>query len=114
MLQAEDQYPDENKILALMSAEIGGMNSVEPIIAAAECGLPVVDCDGIGRAFPKLEHFLPFINGCPATPAAISDEKGEVVAVVSIDSVAGLEDYFRKHTIRLGYACYLQFISKLM
>eukprot|EP00794_Sanderia_malayensis_P007001 gene7000-7786_t len=94
---------DENlPILALLSLEIGGMNSVEAIISASQSGLPVIDCDGMGRALPKLEHLIPVINGCSPIPAAISDEKGEVVAVVSVDSPNDLENFFRLHTIRMG------------
>ena len=40
---------------ALISNEIGGSNSVEPLIAAAMAGLPVVDADGMGRAFPEFQ-----------------------------------------------------------
>ena len=37
---------------ATMSIESGGMNSIRPIYLAARLGIPVVDCDGMGRAFP--------------------------------------------------------------
>ena len=40
------------KVAALMSAEIGGSNGLLPISWAARIGLPVVDADGMGRAFP--------------------------------------------------------------
>ena len=43
------------KIVAVMSAEIGGMNALEPLVVSARTGLPVVDCDGMGRAFPELQ-----------------------------------------------------------
>ncbi len=49
------------KIVAVMSAEIGGLNSMEPLVVAAKTGLPVVDCDGMGRAFPELQVELVFI-----------------------------------------------------
>ena len=38
-----------------MSAEIGGANAIEPLEVAAMLNLPVVDCDGMGRAFPELQ-----------------------------------------------------------
>lgn len=38
----------------LVPGEVGGSNSVRPIVAAAQSGLPVVDADGMGRAFPEL------------------------------------------------------------
>ena len=42
-LRAIEDFVDE-KATALISNEIGGSNSVEPLIAAAKAGLPVVDC----------------------------------------------------------------------
>src|SRR5579875_3172668 len=39
-------------VAALMSAEIGGSNGLQPISWAARIGLPVADADGMGRAFP--------------------------------------------------------------
>lgn len=44
-----------DKISALLCLEIGGLNSVEPLVLGAETSLPVVDCDGMGRAFPELQ-----------------------------------------------------------
>ena len=43
------------RVVAVMAGEIGGMNSMEPLIVAAQVGLPAVDCDGMGRAFPELQ-----------------------------------------------------------
>ncbi|XGU18921.1 DUF917 family protein [Rhodococcus sp. 3Y1] len=40
---------------ATMPMECGGINSMIPLLAAARRGLPVVDADGMGRAFPQLE-----------------------------------------------------------
>ena len=56
--------------------EAGGVNSTIPIVAAAQLGLPLVDADGMGRAFPELQMVLPTLYGVRATPMAISDEKG--------------------------------------
>ena len=43
------------RMSALISAEIGGANAMEPIITAAQSGLPVLDGDGMGRAFPEVQ-----------------------------------------------------------
>ena len=40
---------------ALICAEIGGLNSFEPLLAGTRLGLPVLDADGMGRAFPELQ-----------------------------------------------------------
>jgi DUF917 family protein len=42
----------KKKISSLMSVEIGGMNSLAPCATAALLDLPLVDVDGMGRAFP--------------------------------------------------------------
>ena len=35
-----------------MALEAAGINAMQPLIAAADTGLSVVDCDGMGRALP--------------------------------------------------------------
>lgn len=67
------------KIDALMPIEAGGVNSMMPIAAAARLGLPMVDADGMGRAFPELQMVTFTIGGCSATPMALVDEKGNSV-----------------------------------
>lgn len=42
------------KITSLVSAEIGGMNSIAPLYTAAQLDLPLVDADGMGRAYPEV------------------------------------------------------------
>ena len=63
-------------IYAFMPIEAGGVNSMLPIAAAARMGLPLVDCDGMGRAFPELQMVTFTIGGGSATPMALVDEKG--------------------------------------
>lgn len=63
-------------IHALMPIEAGGVNSMLPIAAAARLGLPLVDVDGMGRAFPELQMVTFTIGGGSATPMALVDEKG--------------------------------------
>ena len=41
------------RVDAVLPIEIGGSNGLAPLILAAKLGLPVVDCDGMGRAFPS-------------------------------------------------------------
>lgn len=63
-------------IYAFMPIEAGGVNSMLPIAAAARLGLPMVDVDGMGRAFPELQMVTFTIGGMKATPMALTDEKG--------------------------------------
>ena len=62
-----------------MPIEAGGVNSMLPIAAAARLGLPLVDVDGMGRAFPELQMVTFTIGGMSATPMALTDEKGNSV-----------------------------------
>ena len=38
---------------ATMPIECGGINSTLPLVVGATLGIPVVDADGMGRAFPS-------------------------------------------------------------
>jgi len=89
---------------ALISAEIGGANSMEPIIAAAYAGLPVIDGDGMGRAFPEVQMTTFFIYGAQAAPAAIADEKGNVVVFKEVIDMFWLETFARSVSVNMGAA----------
>ncbi|POF29106.1 DUF917 domain-containing protein [Roseibium marinum] len=64
---------------ALACQEIGGANSMEPLIIAAQAGIPVVDCDGMGRAFPEMQMTAYSIYGHQSTPSAMADPHGNIV-----------------------------------
>jgi uncharacterized protein len=64
------------KVDALISAEIGGVNSMFPLALGARSGLPVVDADGMGRAFPHIEMTTFSVYGCKATPCLLMDDNG--------------------------------------
>ena len=56
-----------NGLYAVMSCEIGGGNGLEPLAIGARMGLPVVDADFMGRAFPELQvtvQQLRFVKSC--------------------------------------------------
>jgi uncharacterized protein len=65
----------------LVPIEIGGLNSLIPLIAAAETGLPVVDGDAMGRAFPEAQMVLPTLAGIPTSPMALTDDKGNTTVL---------------------------------
>lgn len=43
------------RLAAVMAGEVGGGNGVEPLVVGARLGLPVLDADLMGRAFPELQ-----------------------------------------------------------
>jgi hypothetical protein len=60
-------------------AEAGGLNAVTPFATAAPRGIPVIDADGMGRAFPHLEMVTPTLYGGTATPCVFIDEHGNTM-----------------------------------
>lgn len=82
-------------------AEIGGVNSTIPIAAAAALGLPLIDGDGMGRAFPELQMVLPTLYGIDASPLAFSDEKGNVGVLNTVDN-AWTERIARVACVEMG------------
>jgi uncharacterized protein len=72
-LRALERYRSE-KARAILCAEIGGINALLPLVLAARTGLPVVDGDGMGRAFPQLQMVTYHIFGVPAAPMVMTDE----------------------------------------
>lgn len=86
---------------AVMSGEAGGLNSVVPFTVAAALGLPMVDADGMGRAFPELQMSIPAMIGVTAYPMAIADEKGNSAIINTINN-AWTETLARTVTIDMG------------
>lgn len=85
----------------VMPFEAGGLNSCFPMVLAAQAGLPMVDADGMGRAFPQLEMETFNVYGVSAAPIAMADEKGNV-ALVETESAAKAEYMARGICIRMG------------
>ena len=58
--------PGPGQLAAVMAGEIGGGNGIEPLVVGSRLGLPVVDGDLMGRAFPELQVQS-------QTPAAVAE-----------------------------------------
>lgn len=90
------------EVTHVVPSEIGGSNSVRPLIVAALAGIPVIDGDGMGRAFPELQMETYVMYGLPATPGALADHSGRQVVFDRIVDAAVLERYARAVTIQMG------------
>src|SRR5437763_12380223 len=78
------QFMTGRPVAALMSTEIGGGNGLLPITWAAAIGLPVVDADGMGRAFPEVPQVTMHLAGIAPSPCVMTDERGNLVVFRTI------------------------------
>jgi len=86
---------------ALMPIEIGGINSTIPIVASARSGIPLVNADGMGRAFPEIQMVTFNVYGYPPTPLSVVDEHLNAVVVDAKDAKTA-EDLVRSVAIQMG------------
>ena len=89
------------KAFATMPIEVGGINSTMPLVVGARLGLPVVDADGMGRAFPELQMETFAVYGVPGAPMVVSNEYGDSALIETADNKM-LEWIARGVTIRMG------------
>lgn len=74
------------KATAVTAVEVGGSNSMVPMVAALSLGVPMVDSDSMGRAFPETQMTSFHLNGLVASPLALMDERGNKVMIETIDT----------------------------
>lgn len=92
--------------VATMPIEVGGINSTIPLWVGAQLGIPIVDADGMGRAFPELQMETFAVYGVTGSPLAIVNEHGDN-AVIRATSNAQMEWMARGLTIRFGGCAYI-------
>src|SRR5438105_92565 len=97
------------QVTHVVCGEAGGINSTIPFVVAARTGLPLIDADGMGRAFPELQMLVPSMFGVSATPMVVADEKGNTVLLRTTGN-RWTERFARSATIEMGctalIACY--------
>src|SRR3546814_7058486 len=86
---------------AVLPIEIGGGNGLAPFIAAAELGIPVVDCDGMGRAFPESQMAIFNIRGLKACPSVLTASCGALTVIETDDNLTH-ERIARALSVALG------------
>jgi uncharacterized protein len=77
----------QRPVAALMPGEIGGGNGVQLVAWCARMGLPLVDADGMGRAFPEGDMCAMHVAGVSPAPAFFADERGNVVTALPVDAI---------------------------
>lgn len=105
LLQRMERYLGR-KVDAIIPAEVGGLNSIIPLALGAQVGLPVIDGDGMGRAFPHIEMVTFSVYGKTACPIFIENELGDSVIIERTTTDRKAEDVARAVTGVLGAMVY--------
>jgi uncharacterized protein len=100
------------QVYATIPIEAGGVNSMIPIAVAAQLGIPLVDADGMGRAFPELQMVTYHLDDIPASPMVIVDEKGNSVILKTITN-NWAEEIARVCTVTMGASVMISIYSML-
>jgi DUF917 family protein len=87
---------------AVMSLEIGGGNAIQPLLVAAETGLPVVDADSMGRAYPEAQMTTFAIGDLPMFPLTLADVRDNEVIVARAESWEWMERISRAACTAVG------------
>ena len=82
----------------LIAFEAGGFNSLVPLMVAAQLKLPVLDADGMGRAFPEMQMETFSIYGVSATPLTLVGNPGNSV-IINMTDANTAEKLIRQFTI---------------
>jgi DUF917 family protein len=89
---------------ALMCFQIGGANGLLPVTWAARCGLPLLDADGMGRAFPELRQQAMHVAGFGVSPVALTDGRGTTLVLRTTDDATAAR-LAREAATSLGGVC---------
>ena len=68
-------------VVAVMASEIGGSNGLLPVAYAAQLGLPLLDADAMGRAFPEVQMVSMHVAGLHPELIVLCDVVGSLVSV---------------------------------
>ncbi len=101
-LQAHDSTP----VTAVIGWEVGGCNGLLPLLLAARLGLPYVDVDGMGRAFPRIDQTTYDAAGLPTTPLAITEPSGNRAVL----DATGIEKLVR--TVMVDFGGWAMMVAK--
>ncbi|MEX0158666.1 MULTISPECIES: DUF917 domain-containing protein [unclassified Microbacterium] len=88
-------------VVAVMASEIGGSNGVGTAMWAARLGLPLLDADAMGRAFPEVQMVSFYVAGAPVAPLCMADFQGNVATFRPIDG-AWSESLARAFSVACG------------
>lgn len=90
------------KLQATIPIECGGVNSPVAYAAAGELGVPVIDVDGMNRAFPELQMTTWVTHGVHAAPTVSADDRKSVTVIDTRDSDLLSEAIARRTAMAYG------------
>ncbi|MGC9530217.1 MAG: DUF917 domain-containing protein [Candidatus Bipolaricaulaceae bacterium] len=96
-----ERYLDR-PIQATIPIECGGVNSPVAYAAAGELGVPVIDVDGMNRAFPELQMTSWVTHGVHASPTVSVDDRGNVTVIDTGDDDVLAENLARRAAMAYG------------
>lgn len=91
-------------VSAVMPLEIGGVNALLAALTAARAGLPLIDADAMGRAYPRMTDTTLSRAGIRAAPTAMADSHGTVQLVLSVRDQT-VDELVRRSLPALGGWC---------
>ena len=94
----------DGEVVALMSPEMGGANSVVPLLLGSRLGIPVVDGDAMGRAYPEINLVTLTLYGISASPFALADEHGNSLVIDAVNN-EWVERIARAAVVEFGAIC---------
>jgi DUF917 family protein len=90
------------QVAATVPFEVGGSNSFMPLVAATQLGLPTVDADGMGRAFPELQMTSFYFDGSSPSPLVMVDALHRIATLERIEPARDVERLARAICVQFG------------
>src|SRR4029077_14124989 len=90
------------KFRGIMSLEIGGGNSIQPLMAAAHLNRPVIDSDMMGRAYPEAQMTWAAVGDLKPWPLTPVDVRGLESVVDKVPTWKWMERVSRKICVEYG------------
>ncbi|KAG5974345.1 hypothetical protein E4U55_008229, partial [Claviceps digitariae] len=104
-INAVNKLQNINHFDGVLADEIGGGNGLCILPVGAHFDVPIIDADGMGRAYPTMYHITFSVYGHKMCPVVITDARGNAVASCSTDTDVRLEACCRTAAIELGLSC---------
>src|SRR5438477_1070232 len=90
------------KFRGSMSLEIGGGNSIQPLMAAAHLKRPVIDSDMMGRAYPEAQMTSVAVGDLKPYPLTTVDVRGLEAVVDKVPTWKWMERVSRRICVEYG------------